>query len=186
MAETLQTSKRWYAVHTRSKWEDKVCKSLEKKGIDHFYPYYVKRIGLRNEKEALFGSSLLFIYASEDDKKLVAKTPGVKNFIYWLNRPAVITPGEIEGIKHFLDYFSSISIERIAVNNNLDADWDSSYSRNHNFDLRDGKYRLSLPSLGFMLEGKPVETNKQQVGTTRTYFRYRVAQDTYHSSILGS
>ena len=51
--------------------------------------------------EPLF-SSYVFVYITEQEHLGIKQTDGVINFVYWLDRPAVIRNEEIDTIKKFL------------------------------------------------------------------------------------
>lgn len=115
---TAPTSKKWYAVYTRPRWEKKVHKLLEEKGIDIYCPLnkvhrkWSDRIKVVDEP--LF-KSYVFVKVSEDEKTQVRMTDGVVNFIYWLGKPAIIKEKEIETIKKFLNDHHDVEVRPIDV-----------------------------------------------------------------------
>ena len=112
------TSKKWYAVYTRPRWEKKVHKLLEEKGIDTYCPLnkvhrkWSDRIKVVDEP--LF-KSYVFVKVSEDEKTQVRMTEGVVNFIYWLGKPAIIKEKEIETIKKFLNDHHDVEVRALEV-----------------------------------------------------------------------
>jgi transcription antitermination factor NusG len=105
----------WFAVYTRPRWEKKVVKLLEEKGIENYCPLnkVVKQWSDRKKTvfEPIF-KSYVFVRISEDDKWNLKKINGVLNFVYWLGKPAHIRDEEIDIIKKFLNEFSEITIEQ--------------------------------------------------------------------------
>src|SRR5258706_5427248 len=96
------TKKQWYALYTRPRWEKKVADLLEKKKVEVYCPLNkVKRQWADRKKivyEPLF-ASYVFVYVSEREELNIKQTDGVINFVYWLNKPAVIRNEEIDTIR---------------------------------------------------------------------------------------
>ena len=113
-----QASKKWFAVYTRPRWEKKVHKLLEEKGIESYCPLnkvhrkWSDRIKIVDEP--LF-KSYVFVKVNEDEKTQVRMTQGVVNFIYWLGKPAVIKEKEIDTIKKFLNDHNDVEVRAIDV-----------------------------------------------------------------------
>jgi len=113
-----QTSKKWFAVYTRPRWEKKVHKLLEEKGIESYCPLnkvhrkWSDRIKVVDEP--LF-KSYVFVKVNEEEKTPVRMTDGVVNFIYWLGKPAIIKEKEIEIIKRFLNDHHDVEVRPIEI-----------------------------------------------------------------------
>jgi transcription antitermination factor NusG len=113
-----QTSKKWFAVYTRPRWEKKVHRLLEEKGIESYCPLnkvhrkWSDRIKLVDEP--LF-KSYVFVKVNEEEKTSVRMTQGVVNFIYWLGKPAIIKEKEIETIKKFLNDHHDVEVRAIDI-----------------------------------------------------------------------
>ena len=113
-----QTPKKWFAVYTRPRWEKKVHKLLEEKGIESYCPLnkvhrkWSDRIKIVDEP--LF-KSYVFVKVNEEDKTAVRMTQGVVNFIYWLGKPAIIKEKEIETIKKFLNDHHDVEVRPIDI-----------------------------------------------------------------------
>jgi transcription antitermination factor NusG len=105
----------WFAVYTRPRWEKKVVKLLDDKGIENYCPLnkVVKQWSDRKKTvfEPIF-KSYVFVRISEDDKWNLKKINGILNFVYWLGKPAHIRDEEIDTIKKFLNEFSEITVEQ--------------------------------------------------------------------------
>ena len=113
-----QTSKKWFAVYTRPRWEKKVHKLLEEKGIESYCPLnkvhrkWSDRIKI--VEEPLF-KSYVFVKVNEEEKTPVRMTEGVVNFIYWLGKPALIKEKEIEIIKRFLNDHHDVEVRPVEI-----------------------------------------------------------------------
>src|SRR4051812_2412383 len=109
----MDKEKKWYAVHTRQRWEKKVAYLLEKKGIEQYCPLNKvyrqwndrKKIAL----EPLF-NSYVFIRVTETDHLKVKQTEGVLRILHWLGKPAVIKDAEIQTIKRFLNDHENVEL----------------------------------------------------------------------------
>jgi transcription antitermination factor NusG len=112
------TSKKWFAVYTRPRWEKKVHKLLEEKGIESYCPLnkvhrkWSDRIKLIDEP--LF-KSYVFVKVNEEEKTPVRMTQGVVNFIYWLGKPAIIKEKEILTIKKFLNDHNDVEVRSLDI-----------------------------------------------------------------------
>jgi len=112
------TTKKWFAIYTRPRWEKKVHKLLEEKGIECYCPLnkvhrkWSDRIKI--VEEPLF-KSYVFVKVSEEEKTPVRMTDGVVNFIYWLGKPAIIREKEIETIKRFLNDHHNVEVRSVDI-----------------------------------------------------------------------
>jgi transcription antitermination factor NusG len=113
-----QTTRKWFAVYTRPRWEKKVYKLLQEKGIDTYCPLNkVHRQWSDRTKiveEPLF-KSYVFVKVTEEEKNSVRMTHGVVNFVYWLGKPAIIKEKEIEVIKRFLNDHHDVEVKPIDI-----------------------------------------------------------------------
>jgi transcription antitermination factor NusG len=113
------TKKQWYAVYTRPRWEKKVAELLEKKKIEVYCPLTKTQRQWADRKklilEPLF-TSYVFVNATEQEHLNIRQTDGVVNFVYWLNKPAVIRNDEIDTIKKFLNEYDYVTVEKTHVN----------------------------------------------------------------------
>ena len=114
----MTTSRRWYAIYTRSRWEKKVHRLLEEKQIESYCPlnkvYRKWSDRLKVVEEPLF-KSYVFVRILEADKTQVRMINGVVNFVYWLGKPAVLKDKEIETIKRFLDEYEGVEARQTEV-----------------------------------------------------------------------
>ncbi|HXB91747.1 MAG TPA: UpxY family transcription antiterminator [Puia sp.] len=111
-------TKQWLAVYTKPRWEKKVFGLLSDKGIEAYCPMnkVKKRWSdrLKWVEEPLF-KSYVFVRVTAEEQSGVRLTNGVLNFIYWLGKPAVVRPEEIELIRRFLDEFTDIQVEPLEL-----------------------------------------------------------------------
>jgi transcription antitermination factor NusG len=102
----MENGKKWYALYTKPRWEKKVSKVLEQKGIECWCPVrkVVKQWSDRKKmiEEPLF-TSYVFVNIQDNEKTPVLMTDGILNFVYYLGKPAVIRDEEINLIKRYLD-----------------------------------------------------------------------------------
>jgi transcription antitermination factor NusG len=158
--------KNWYAVFTKLNCEKKVVASLSKKKIEHFCPqnrivtYHGNK--KRTTSEPLI-NAFVFVYADENEMKLLAKIPFVVNFVYWLGKPVIIKHSEIENIKDFVNQHVNIKLEKVNVNMNGIVRMISEPHvdlNNSLLSVRNSNFKILLPSLGYILMA---EVEKQAV-----------------------
>lgn len=104
----------WYAIYTKPRWEKKIARLLEEKGIENYCPLNktVRQWSDRKKiiLEPLF-KSYVFVRIQEKEKWSLKKINGILNFVYWLGKPAIIREEEINAIKKFLNDFTDIQVE---------------------------------------------------------------------------
>lgn len=96
----------WYALYTKPRWERKVATQLEEQGIECYCPVTteVRQWSDRKKKitTPLF-KSYVFVRLAEKDRVKVFDTPGVVQYVFWLNKPAIVQDREIETIRTWLE-----------------------------------------------------------------------------------
>jgi transcription antitermination factor NusG len=104
---------KWLAVYTKPRWEKKVNKLLQEKGVESYCPLNKIRRKwsdrIKTVEEPLF-KSYVFVKVNEPDRTAVRMTNGVINFVYWDGKPAVIKEKEINAIKRFLDEYENVEV----------------------------------------------------------------------------
>jgi transcription antitermination factor NusG len=110
----------WFAVYTKPRWEKKVVKLLDEKGIENYCPLnkVLKQWSDRKKivLEPIF-KSYVFVRVTEEEKWDLKKINGILNFVYWLGKPARIRDEEISIVRKFLNEFSDVQIdEQLQVN----------------------------------------------------------------------
>lgn len=118
LKQSKMEKKRWLAVYTKPRWEKKVNLLLKDKGIECYCPLNKVRRKwsdrIKVVEEPLF-KSYVFVRISEDGMTNVRMTNGVVNFLYWLNKPAVIKEKEIETIQKFLNEYMNVEANPVNV-----------------------------------------------------------------------
>ncbi len=106
----------WYAVYTKPRWEKKVAKLLDEKGIENYCPLnkVVKQWSDRKKvvMEPIF-KSYVFVRVEEKDKWELKNISGILNFVYWLGKPAVVRDDDIDTIRKFLNEFGEVTVSEI-------------------------------------------------------------------------
>ena len=96
----------WYALYTKPRWEKKVASELEKMDIEVYCPMIteVKQWSDRKKKvtSPLF-KSYVFVRLPEKERAKVFAVQGVVQYLFWLNKPAIIREEEINTIKTWLE-----------------------------------------------------------------------------------
>lgn len=164
------TKKQWYALYTRPRWEKKVADLLEKKKVEVYCPLNkVQKQWADRRKvvlEPLF-TSYVFVYVSEMEHLSIKQTDGVVNFVYWLNRPAIIRNEEIDTIKKFLNEYDHVTLEKTQVNLNDRVRvingplmmWEGNV-----IEIRTKTVKITLPSLGQTLVAEIRKENLETIG----------------------
>lgn len=106
----------WYAVYTKSRCEKKAHTALIQQGIESYCPTAIVKKQwsdrIKKVEQPIF-TSYIFVEITQAQQTIVRQTFGVVNFVYWLGKPAVIKPAEIEAIKKFLERHENVTLEKI-------------------------------------------------------------------------
>ena len=176
-------NKKWFAVHTKPRFEKRVTEILTRKKIENYCPInkvqrqWSDRAKLVNEP--LF-PYFVFIKITECELLSLKQIDGVINFVYWLGRPAIIRDSEIDAIRQFLDEHSNIRLEKIQVNINEQEQTDGSFENYGDgvITLRNKSVKVELPSLGFRMVAELETTDADTMVRTiapkikLSYFKY--------------
>lgn len=107
-------NKHWFAVYTRPRWEKKIARKLEEKGIENYCPLNkVTRQWSDRRKvvhEPVF-KGYVFVRVEDESKWNIKMVDGILNYVYWNGKPAVIREKEIETIRKFLSEFHDVEVE---------------------------------------------------------------------------
>ena len=113
----LSSQLNWYAVYTKPRWEKKVAKLLDEKGIENYCPLnkVVKQWSDRKKvvMEPIF-KSYVFVRVENKEKFELKNVSGILNFVYWLGKPAVVRDEDIDIIRKFLNEFGEVTVSEIA------------------------------------------------------------------------
>lgn len=166
----MENVKNWYVIHTKPKQERRIVDLLEKKRFRCYFPRYNQVQNWHGKRKLVstpLFSSMIFVYATDQQQDVIKRTDGVNGILYWLQKPATVTEQEIMAIQRFLKSHTEIKLEKIKMNisslisdegySNI-LDYDSNI-----FDLNDDNDKIVLPSLGYAITAKPVEVNMRVV-----------------------
>lgn len=107
----MSSTKKWFAVYTKPRWEKKVHSLFGEKGIEAYCPLNRVRKQWSDRvkivEEPLF-KSYVFVKITDDEITRVRLVNGVVNYVYWLGKPAVIRNSDIERIRKFLNEYANI------------------------------------------------------------------------------
>ena len=107
----------WFAVYTKPRWEKKVARLLDEKGIENYCPIskVVRQWSDRRKivLEPIF-KSYVFVRVPDAEKWQLRSVPGIINFVYWLGKPARIKDDDIVTIRKFLHEFSDVQVEDVS------------------------------------------------------------------------
>ena len=104
----------WYVLYTKPRNEKKVARRLLEAGYIVYCPLQkVRRQWSDRNKvveEPLF-KSYLFIQIEDNRRDEVFTFPGTVRYLFWLRKPAVVRPVEIEAIQKWLGHYDHDSLE---------------------------------------------------------------------------
>ena len=108
------SEKNWYVLYTKPRHEKKVAERLSEAGYTIYCPLHrLKRQWsdrTKVVKEPLF-RSYIFIYIEDYKREEVFTFPGTVRYLFWLRKPAVLRPAEIEAIQKWLGHYDHDSLE---------------------------------------------------------------------------
>lgn len=152
----MEHTKNWYVVYTKPRHEKKVADLLKKKRLRSYFPRY-NQVDEWQEKRRTMNvplfSSMVFVYATEQDHLTIKQIDGVLNILYWLQKPAVVKPHEISSIRNFLERNTNIQLEKIQVQDSCD----NTRNNTNIIDLNHTRNKIYLPSLGYALVSESIQ-----------------------------
>jgi transcription antitermination factor NusG len=114
----------WFVIYTKSRFEKKVATGLESIGIETYCPMVktVRQWSDRKKKvEVPLIPSYVFVNMEEKDRNKVFEVHGVVQFLFWLKRPAIIRPEEIEILRRALaKTIKSFEVEKRVVGSEIE------------------------------------------------------------------
>jgi transcription antitermination factor NusG len=171
-------TKKWHVVYTRPRYEKKVADLLSRKKIEHYCP--LNRISKQwSDRKKLVTEPLfmsyVFVCIDESEQLQVRLTDGVINFVYWLGKPAVIRPDEIQVIRDFISNHRNVALEKTRVNLNDEVRIIGGplvKQKGTVVSVKNKTLKVNLPSLGYMMYAE-VETSNVEIITeeTNSYFK---------------
>jgi transcription antitermination factor NusG len=114
----MENGKKWYACYTKPRWEKKVSRVMEQKGIECWCPLKKTQKQWSDRKkiveEPLF-TSYVFVRVDDTERTKVLMTDGILNFVYYVGKPAVIRDEEIDLIKKYLsEKEATVSVQSLS------------------------------------------------------------------------
>lgn len=180
--DTKTNDSKWYAVYTRPRWEKKVAEILTHKKIENYCPLnkVVRQWSDRKKivLEPLF-TSYVFVKTSQQQHSEIRKINGIVNFVYWLNKPAVIRNEEIENIREFLNDHINVQLQKTPVNINDPVkvikgplmDYEGNV-----IAIKSKTLKILLPSLGYMMIAEVEKTSIKIISNDGLYkVNYNIA-----------
>jgi transcription antitermination factor NusG len=110
----MGTTVNWYVVYTRPRWEKKVAKLLDDRGVECYCPLNKIYRQWSDRRKAVFEplfKGYVFVHVEDANKWEVKAVDGILNYVYWNGKPAIVREQEIETIKKFLSEFDGVEIE---------------------------------------------------------------------------
>lgn len=163
------TTKYWYAVHTKPRWEKKVAGLLEDRGIEHYCPLnkVMRQWSDRRKKvlEPLF-KGYVFVQVEEKDKWDLLQVNGIVNYVHWLGRPARIRSSEIDTIRRFLHEFEDIEVTETTAQVNSAVQVKQGVLMNYKgiiLELHGNRAKVRIESMGLQLDAYFDKKNLQPV-----------------------
>lgn len=101
-----ESVKHWMAVYTKPRNEKKVAERLAASGMEVYCPLQttLRQWSDRRKKVTVpVIPSYVFVRVAELERIVVLQDPGVMNFVFWMGKPAIIKPEEIDCVKHYLE-----------------------------------------------------------------------------------
>lgn len=118
-----ESGKQWYVIQTRPLFEKKVTRLIENKNVEVFLPLLetIKLWSDRKKKifKPLFSGYVFVRTTPKERVEAIREVSGALRYVSYQNRPAIISPSEIESIKISLNLS-----ERIHTENKIFAEGD--------------------------------------------------------------
>ena len=99
----------WYVLRTKPNCEKKAADTLQAMQLDAYCPIKteIRQWNDRKKKvQAPLLPAMILINCAETERNLVFGTSLVKQYLFWLGKPAIVTKKEVEGLRAFerVDY----------------------------------------------------------------------------------
>lgn len=159
----------WYVVYTRPRWEKKISRILDEKGIENYCPLNKVRRQWKDRKkivlEPLF-KGYLFIKISEEKKWDIKMVDGIINYVYWLGKPARVKETEINTIKKFLNEFENVDVVELDLKENAKVIVTKGLMMNYKgivLEVIGNKARVQIDSMGIRLSAVFEKSSLEQI-----------------------
>ena len=94
----------WFVLKTKPNSEKKVTAQLQDMQIEAYCPLRteIRQWSDRKKKVKLpLLPSMILVNCAEADRNLVFAVPQVKQYLFWLGKPAIVTEKEVEALRTF-------------------------------------------------------------------------------------
>ncbi len=148
---------KWYVVYTRPRWEKKISKNLDNKGIENYCPLNKVLKQWSDRKKVVLTplfTGYLFIQLEESRKWEIKNIDGILNFVYWNGKPAIVRQDEIDVIKRFLSEFDNIDVTDVSIKENNVVQVNYGVLMNYKgivIEVLGNKARVKIDSMGLTL-----------------------------------
>jgi transcription antitermination factor NusG len=173
----MMEEKKWHAVYTKPHCERKVADMLTRKGIENYCPLN-KVLKHGNDRRKIIHAPLfpshVFVRISSDEQLTVRQTNGIINFLFWLNKPAVVKDKEIEIIKRFLGEHGFVKLEKTEVHFSDVVKINAApliEQEGKVVSINGKTVKMILPSLGYVMCGEVETVNVKVIKENHAYLR---------------
>jgi transcription antitermination factor NusG len=109
----------WYVVQTRPRYEKKVYEQIKLKTIEAYLPLVltIRKWSDRKKKVMIpMFSGYLFVHANEEERiEAIKDTVGALKYIFYRNKPAIVSEKELNNIKLSLQAPERFKIENTNI-----------------------------------------------------------------------
>ncbi len=171
--------KKWFVVYTKSRSEKKVADLLTRKGIENYCPLNRVQKQWSDRKKIILAplfTSYVFVRIPASEQSIICRTDGILNFVYWLNRPAVIRNEEIDIIKQYLNDHLHVRLEKVSINkiniNDIVRVMAGPLMEQEGkvVSFKSKSVKILLPSLGYLMHVE-IETANVKIIRENTYHK---------------
>jgi transcription antitermination factor NusG len=164
---------RWHLVFTRPHSEQKVALALSARGYHCYCPqHFENALWKSQEKNVPLFNSYVFIQCTPEHFADIKKTPGIINFMYRLNQPAVITNDDMATIRQATGNYRKLQVVKTGWQTPLQP-----------LTQEDDNLMFPLQSLGLtiiaakesLVNNQPVLASESKRSFPRLSYRFRVA-----------
>lgn len=147
----------WYAVHTKPRWEKKVARLLQDRGIENYCPLNKVMRQWSDRKKAILEplfKGYVFVQVDEKSKWDILQINGIVNYVHWLGKPARIRETEIDTIRRFLHEFEDIEVTETTVRVSSTVQVKQGVLMNYKgivLELQGNRAKVKIESMGLQL-----------------------------------
>lgn len=125
MNSTSGTPSHWYVLYTKPRAEKKLADQLKEDGIETYCPIQIqlKQWSDRKKKvETPLLPSMILVRIADEKRNQVFNRPHAVRYLYWLGKPAEVTPEEVESLRSMAEdsQFENQGLERLKPGQKLD------------------------------------------------------------------